>query len=636
MHATRAIMARELVARREMLLVAVAAAVIASAMPWMPGLEGYTPDDVRTVSSNGLAVSLGWGLSLLLGATVVGRDLSENRLGFFFARPVSGLAVWWGRMSAALILIWAVEVIVLLPSFFGGGIYVFASWFGGGWAAVLGFVAMPVLLIPLAHAVSVMVRARTAWVFLDLTGCVVAGVAVWLIVRSFWWMGAMIALWVVGGGVFVTIVVALAVAGAAGLAMGRTELRRTHGVLSVVLWGTLTLGLSAVVAYADWLKDFEPESFVRVDVLSIAPTGEWVEVLGGAPGHLDVSLRCLISTTDDRWLLLPGGWGSFPKEVVFSLDGSVAVLLGAAPREGTRTLWRADLDSESPKVAPTTLVFHTEVVTDLSPNGRRVAVLDKQVLSVYALEEEKLLTAVRLPEDLQNSTPFFYLPDSIRLYSWPSGGGKGALHIAEIDAITGAIDRIGEIEGVSEKSWAAFDPHLEYLVLMSRKDDFDTPARVLYDARSGENVRSLVGSAEFLDDGRIVLRRRTGEDLELVVERPDGSEQSVHNLGSASDIWSGGEVAPGRLMILRSVDGAEVGEGRRADTLDLADGSWREVGRGMRRIHAGFQWRWGVKRGAFWYVNRPRANQLLTDTSGALVRWEPETGELVRIVGGRR
>lgn len=105
MQATMAIMARELVARRDLLLVAVAAAIIASAMPLMPGLQGYTPEDVRTVSSNGLAVGLGWGLSILLGATILGRDLSENRLGFFFARPVSGLAVWWGRVLAVLFLI---------------------------------------------------------------------------------------------------------------------------------------------------------------------------------------------------------------------------------------------------------------------------------------------------------------------------------------------------------------------------------------------------------------------------------------------------------------------------------------------------------------------------------------------------
>jgi hypothetical protein len=165
------------------------------------------------------------------------------------------------------------------------------------------------------------------------------------------------------------------------------------------------------------LRSIEPDIFGRVDVLSIAPTGEWVEVLGGAPGHLDVTRRCLVSTTDDRWLLVSGGWGRLPTELLFSVEGSTAAWLGAAPGEGPRTLWWADLESESPEVTPTTLVFPAAVVIDLSPDGRRLAVLEKQVLSVYELEEERLLTAVRLPKDLRRSAPFFNSTRSIRLYA---------------------------------------------------------------------------------------------------------------------------------------------------------------------------------------------------------------------------
>jgi len=311
-------------------------------------------------------------------------------------------------------------------------------------------------------------------------------------------------------------------------------------------------------------------------------------------------------------------------------------LLGAAPGEGPRTLWWADLESQSPEMTPTTLVFPTDVVIDLSPDGGRIVVLDQNLLSVYELDNERLLTAIRLPEDLKRSTPFFSASDSVRLYSWSNNAGKWAIQIAEINAVVGSLERVGEIPAISEKSWASFDARLRYMVLMTRKDDFETPTRVLHDARSGESLRPLEGFSGFLGDGRTVSRHTAGEDLQLVVEWPDGGERLVYNLGSATDIWNGGEVAPGRLMILRTDDGAEVGDGRRADVLDLGDGSWREVGRGMRRIHAGFQWRWGSYRAAFWYVNHPRANQLLTDTSGALVRWEPETGELIHIVGGRR
>ncbi len=636
MNATMAIMVRELVARRDLLVVAFAAAVIASAMPLMPGLQGYTAEDVRTVSSNGLAVGLGWGLSILLGATVLGRDLSENRLGFFFARPVSGLAVWWGKVLAVLILIWTVEAIVLLSSLYGGGIYVFASWHGAGWPALLGYLAVPVLLLLLAHAVSVMVRARTAWIFLDLVGCVAACVAGWLTVRPFLWMYAQTALWIIGGGLFVAVVIALVVAGATGLVVGRTELRRTHGALSVALWGTLALGLTAVAAYSGWLRDIEPEDFGRVDVMSIAPTGGWVEIMGRAPSHFDVTRRCLVATTDDRWLSLPGGWGGFSREVVFSIDGSTAVWLGVETGEGPRALWWADLESGSPGVKSTALVFPADAVIDLSPDGRRVAVLEEQILSVYELVEERLLTAARLPEDLKRSTPFFNTSSSVRLFSWSNDGGEWVIRIAEIDAVTGAVERTGEIPAISEKSWISFDAHLRYLVLMTRKDDFETPTRFLYDAESGEFLRTLEGFSGFLGDGRTLSLRKDGGDHWLAVESPAGGERVDHNLGPASDIWNGGEALPGHVLILRSPEGAEIGNSRRVEILDLEDGRWQEVGRGLRRVHAAFQWRWGSYRAAFWYVNQPPANRLFTDTTGALVRWDPDTGELIHIVGGEQ
>jgi hypothetical protein len=35
-----------------------------------------------------------------------------------------------------------------------------------------------------------------------------------------------------------------------------------------------------------------------------------------------------------------------------------------------------------------------------------------------------------------------------------------------------------------------------------------------------------------------------------------------------------------------------------------------------------------------WYIDSPESNRVFTDRSGAIVRWDPETGELVHIVGG--
>jgi hypothetical protein len=276
MNPTIAVTVRELVARREVVLVAVAAAVIATAMPLMPGLENYQSDDVRTVSSNTLALALGWGLALLFGATMIGGDLSEGRLGFYFARPVSGFTVWWGRVLAALFLILVCEVVVLLPSFFSG-ISALASSEDWVWPAVIGYLVMPFLLLLLVHAVSIMVRARTAWLFLDLAGFVVFAIVAWVSLRPLLSMVAELAVWVIAGALIVALLVALSVAGWIGVAVGRIDLGRTHGALSLALWGTLAVCISGIAVYSSWLRNFGPPDFDRVEVLTVAPDGRWID-----------------------------------------------------------------------------------------------------------------------------------------------------------------------------------------------------------------------------------------------------------------------------------------------------------------------------------------------------------------------
>src|SRR5262245_48144682 len=43
-------------------------------------------------------------VGISLGASVLGRDLAERRLGFYFARPLRGSSIWGGKMLAAMLL----------------------------------------------------------------------------------------------------------------------------------------------------------------------------------------------------------------------------------------------------------------------------------------------------------------------------------------------------------------------------------------------------------------------------------------------------------------------------------------------------------------------------------------------------
>ena len=637
MKATMAVMAREVMARRELLLMAVAVAIMISMLPFLPNIETYEATDVRTVGSSVSALALGCVLALLLGATVFGNDLSEGRLGFFFSRPVSGLAVWWGRVLAVMALVWAVEVIVLAPALFSEGIRVFTSSDPFDWLTLLSYVIAPLLLFLLAHAVSIMVRARTAWLFLDLVGCLAAGVVGWMTLRPFLWMGAETALWVIASVLFTVLAFALATAGTVGTVTGRCDLRRTHGALSIALWSVLAVTVGGVAAYAGWLQSFEAGDVDRVEVLSVSPTGEWVDVLGLAPGRLDVRRRFLVSTTDDRWLATPlHGWWTW-NSIVFSTDGSHAAWLGQGRGKEPRSLRYMALDGMELDPESTKILVPPGTDFELSPDGAQVAIMDEGMLSIYELADEHLLTAVRLPEDLLGSTMFFLDADTIRLYGRSPEREGNAIRIAEVRVESGEILRTGEIAKTPDRAWTAFDSGVETMVIGWRAEESERWGRGMYSARSGELIRTLIGRFPLLlSRGRIAnLHEEDDGRAWLVVESPDGAHRPEYDLGIGVDATLGGEALPGELMVLRLVDPAVRSEGRRADLIDLETGRWRPVATGVRRSWIGFQRKSGALGSSFWYVNQPAAARLLTDRTGALVRWDPDTGELIHIVGGR-
>ena len=640
MKATMAIMAREVSARRELLLLAVAVAFIICFLPFLPNIETYEATDVRTVASSVSALALGCLLALLLGATVFGNDLSEGRLGFFFARPVSGLAVWRGRVLAVMTLVWIVEIIVLAPALYHEGIHIFTSSDGADWLTILAYVIAPLLLFLLAHAVSILVRAGTPWMILDLGGAIVVAVFVWLNLRPVFEIGAPIALWVVAGALVAALLISLAVGGASGVAVGRVDLRRAHSAQSLALWSTMAICLAAITVYGGWLRDFGPRDFSDVEVMSVATDGSWVEAVGGAKGRLDVKRRYLLSTTANRWLPLPAqvGWERFERVAVYSRDGSTAVWRGGGPVEEPRLLWWADLGRPDPMARPTNLVVSPEAPLTLSVDGARLAVIEGGIVSVYELGEERLLKAIRLPEDLQRAAVVFIDPNTLQLFARLDVDDAESVLIAEIEVATGELVRIGVIPGLGEITWFAVDAALEHMVVSTRSEGDLVSERRLHDAKSGALIRNLdvAGFLRFLEDGRMVLTSESDDgSVTLVVDPVEGEGRIVHTMRAAVGSRVLGEVVPNGVIVAHLVDPSDRTQGIRIALFDVDTGEIRNIGSHLRGPVRWFPRQNGVAMGFFWHCDQPAASRLFIDQSGALVRWDPESGKLIHVVGGR-
>jgi hypothetical protein len=172
-----AVFGREVAERRILPLVALGLGLVPLASVYFPGVRWERAEDVRSGMASLLALGLTAALSLILGGSVIARDLGERRLGFYFARPLRGWTIWGGKLAAATALTLGGGLLVLLPT-----ALLNASWPDPGF--VFGFsrstglwmvVALAAgFLLLVSHALGVILRARSAWLVLDLAGALLA------------------------------------------------------------------------------------------------------------------------------------------------------------------------------------------------------------------------------------------------------------------------------------------------------------------------------------------------------------------------------------------------------------------------------------------------------------------------------
>jgi len=322
---------------------------------------------------------------------------------------------------------------------------------------------------------------------------------------------------------------------------------------------------------------------------------------------------------------------------VYSRDGSTAVWRGGGPVEEPRLLWWADLGRSDPMARPTNLVVSPEAPLILSVDGARLAILEEGTLSVYELGEERLLKAIRLPEDLQRVAVVFIDPNTLRLFARFDVDDAESVLIAEIEVATGELVRIGVIPSLGEITWFAVDAALEHMVVSTRSEGDLVSERRLHDAKSGALIRNIdvVGFPRFLEDGRMVLTSETDDgSVTLVVDPVEGEGRIVHTMRAAVGSRVLGEVVPNGVIVSHRVDPSDPTQGIRIALFDVDTGEIRNIGSHLRGPVRWYPWQTGLEMGFIWHCYRPEVSRLFIDQSGALVRWDPDSGKLIHVVGG--
>jgi hypothetical protein len=583
-----AVFTREIFERRLLGAVALALGLVAVALPLIPGLlpGSLSVPELQGALAFGCALLLTLILALALGGSVISADLVERRLGFYFARPLAGWTVWAGKIFAALALVLGAGLLVLIPALLAGGsINLNGVWGLGeysvtGPSLVLTWVAGLLLVLFAAHAVSVVIRARSVWVLLDVVALALVAGLVWGALRRLqtegvafrltYWSGREGQLGILAWmelGLVVALLLALVVAGALQVVRGRTDVRRSHRILSLALWGALLAAAIVFMGLSVWILAAGPDDLLGVSHVSASPAGRWVAFSGPAawrPGYdpsflYDVETGRSVRARFGQISLNDGtaGW------VSFSADGRWAVWLEYedTPR-GRIVLYRLDLSRPGARPERTSISF-PEIPrwVALSPDGRRIAVLHADRRLTVEEIGGRLLAAVRFDG---SGLPLlaFAGPDRVRIFdnlfaygafhARPDEGSSTAPDIFELDLTanpprivpTGTVPRVRQVRelSLSPDAGRAFQRSRDTLQL--------------FDARSGAVLADFAdGQARgsFLNDGRIAVTARVPGGQELRLLSPDGrSELWRLSFPGARTLIVADQRAPGLLRVVTS------------------------------------------------------------------------------------
>jgi len=595
---------------------------------WVAALSGLLPlllhvllpagrggPDVGFFFAVAAVVALPIAVGLTLGASVIARDVAEGRLGFYFARPLSGRGIWAGKMGAALLLTLAATGLVtaIASPVFPTGL----PPVGPAPSLVLLFlIVVPLVCVIAAHVGAVLLRSRSGLLPYDLAaGVAVLAVAAWLA----WLLLAAGATRRTAEIVIPPLVLgtlaALVIAGAAQVVAGRGDARRGHRALSRTLWGSLAALLAFLGLFVAWVLGISPSSPGVRPIVESSPDGAYVVTyLHERAGHEPVFL---VHAATGRFLRL--GAQQTTTGVRFTADGKTAVWVESPPF-GTRSLVKARLEGPEPVVTRTELSEPGRPLA-LSEDGSRVLLDDRSTLSVRETDTARVVA--RAPGSYIRGATFLGTR-TVRVYR-------------HVDGITGSdwdlqTGKMIERVRIASMPWVHDVRGGRMIVSQDRGSSESGVTLAIYDIETGRSQVSFpigdmhVDFARWLDDGRVVVvsSPRFDDDARLRIFDASGQEIAATPLASPArsrSWWRWGGQA-GDTLVLGYHDRKREGY----ETV-FADARTAAVKRREAQIIPVFQPWWAERGDSAARSQRP----ILYFERGRVVTVDPATGARTRV-----
>jgi len=573
--------------------------LLALTAPLLPAYRHWGSVDVRGAAALVAAGALLLFASLGVGSGILAGGLTSGREGFYLARPVSGFALWAGRLGAALVIGVLAPGLALLPSSLS--VWHRAS-VGTEGLFLLGL--LPILVAGGA-LFRLTVRARSLWLVVLVAGMVLAyAVQLHMVVRP------AIQLCGLATGpsrslpflaIPVLWAVALVMGSATATLMGRNDLRRAAACGA----GTATLLLMVLtvllVAGFSWVSAVSPNDIVGISAVRSTPAGSWILLSGRASrGGFHPFTTFLVNVEDGWWEGLSEAWGP----AGFSDDGEFLALSEwkerAAPGQAGYRIRVLDLrmkTDDRPATVRTFALNRFPMWVALSPHGTHLLTIFGDHFTVWKVRTGRPVARVRervvqnlAAEVDEDGGVWLVLPTG----ESDSSGSSGleVRHLAPRARKTTAVWRETELDPRLKSLHPAGTGGREALAFFVRNGE-DSPKLVVRRLRTGKVLWSASPCGSLtprqvlpLDARQILVTLRRGlrgPMAAVVLATPDGVRWTHET--SATDFAA---VSPGPVagMALLTTD-HDPRPGLRdpwCQLLDLATGRSTLVGEGLRPV----------------------------------------------------
>ena len=643
MRAFTALVVREISERRALLAAAAVASLLPILAPLLPATGSNPASDIREAVMWIMVFCLVPLFSLLLGVSFIGRDLAEGRLGFYFAQPLSGPTIWFGKLTAVVVLVLGAEILIILPTavLSPDAFHFLAprdllSPVDPRWYAALLLWVGPVFIILLSHALGVLWRGRSAWLLVDFFGLILILAGAWWAVRPFLPMNAPDAALATALWISAWTLAGLILAGTVQVTTGRVDLCRGHRVLSATLWSVLLVAAATALGWSFWVRTATPADLARVGYVAVGP-GDWIAVTGTSPGRLDYHPRFLFNVSDGRWMAIDPGIRWYGPNLQFSADGRLAVW-PAMVAPGEWSLKVAELDAVHLQPRRIGVVARGRGWDDISvsPDGSRLVVLNGSTVGAYDTTAGDQIAAAQIGGEFYPVVVSFHGEDSVQILASTSSKSTTPQRWRryQLDLSSKTLS-----EGVDLDHpwrWRRDDPASDSGWHLDRVKVTGDDRLVVVDTSTLE-VAADLGPMPYwsriheTDDGGVAVARDRDGDHHIDFFGANGDLLHRIDLDDAEQVLFGGEVESGRLVVGLWTWGSEeeqAFEGLRTSLVDLKSAEVSITLDGFAPVLGP----WGNASSAGAWAVGSTAGRLLQGEDDSLHLWHPETNELEQLI----